>query len=826
MVVRYLFSLLFCALMPLQSGVASEAGAPETAVQIDLPAGPLDGAVTELSAQTGVQILAPSELVANHRVRPLKGRYTAEQALARLTADAGLEVRRVGQRALTLVRTPAHSPVQPEQPPSTRIDEIIVTGEKTDRSLFDTVTSVEVITPAQVEAYAIRDIPDSLLQMANVSSTSGGEGFNIRGMDHGGVSGGNGGLATLNIDGAQINGFGIRVGQLDIWDIAQVEVMRGAQSTTQGRNSLAGGIYVNSADPVHRFEAKARVQASSYDSRIASAAVNVPLVADTLALRIAADTRRSDGYIENPTLGVDDYARTRNTLARAKLLYEPKSAPGLRAMLTLSESRNESGDDVVRADDPFARRVYSNLDGHENLDQRIATLHLDYGLSDAWRLASITSHNDSRYDRLDDDDQSAAGGPNRRERINDRDLFSQEVRLHYTGERLRGLFGVLYLDEQADDDSFFLSGISVPSSLPAALAPAASLVAPYYEDPFLVSRPQRLVTSEENVAAFIDLDYALGARTHLLLGLRYDREKQRLETEETVTLGSPLPDVAQVPATPLGGGLTLRTVVGAVNGILNGLQGGSTGRSSTTFDAWLPKIGVSHSLSDDLVASFVVQRGYRAGGSGQDVISGLFEFDPEFTWNYELSLRARLFEDRALLRTNVFYVDWTDQQVLVEDVSTGGMFTDNAGKSRLRGFEIELAGQVSGALGYFVALGYTDTEFTDFTGATGDFTGDEFPNAARHSAAAGLTYRSARGLFANTSVHYRDDAFNAVPNNLRTDARTLVNANVGYRWGSYTASVFARNLFDEEYITSNVFRNNVLKVGEPRVVGIELLANW
>src|SRR3546814_10188159 len=67
--------------------------------------------------------------------------------------------------------------------------------------------------------------------------------------------------------------------------------------------------------------------------------------------------------------------------------------------------------------------------------------------------------------------------------------------------------------------------------------------------------------------------------------------------------------------------------------------------------------------SSDLTG-FTVQRGYRSGGSSGNIArSATFSYDPEFTWNYELSLRSAWLDGRLTLNANAFYVDWKDQQV-------------------------------------------------------------------------------------------------------------------------------------------------------------------
>ena len=87
---------------------------------------------------------------------------------------------------------------------------------------------------------------------------------------------------------------------------------------------------------------------------------------------------------------------------------------------------------------------------------------------------------------------------------------------------------------------------------------------------------------------------------------------------------------------------------------------------------------------------FTVQRGYRAGGF-EALPLGQNEFGPEYTTNYEFSFRSLWLDDRLTANANAYYTDWTDQQVSVPGPS--GTFldsrTDNAGESKLYGFELE-----------------------------------------------------------------------------------------------------------------------------------------
>ena len=123
-----------------------------------------------------------------------------------------------------------------------KMEVVIVTGEKIARSLQDTPTSVAVITEQLIEEQNIGDFYESLSQTANVHGKVGG-GFSIHGIDGFNVSGGaNSFLASVYVDGAPLPQAMINKGAFSTWDVSQVVLLRGPQSTLQGRNALAGAV--------------------------------------------------------------------------------------------------------------------------------------------------------------------------------------------------------------------------------------------------------------------------------------------------------------------------------------------------------------------------------------------------------------------------------------------------------------------------------------------------------------------------------------------------------------------------------------------------------
>ena len=244
---------------------------------------------------------------------------------------------------------------------------------------------------------------------------------------------------------------------------------------------------------------------------------------------------------------------------------------------------------------------------------------------------------------------------------------------------------------------------------------------------------------------------------------------------------------------------------------------------------------MKYDFNDDASLSFVVQRGYRSGGSSINVArSDVVDYDPEYTWNYELALRTAWLDDALTVNANAYYVDWKDQQVSVNlGSSLYDYQTENAGKSHLYGFEIETAYQPSIAWDLYGSVGYSRTEFDDFQVADGstsvDLSGSEFAFAPRWTLAVGGNYRWSNGLALNLNAAYRSDMFGATgvtQEQARIDERVLVNGKFGYAVDHWSLSIFANNIFDETYIQYVDAARSRAIYGAPRVIGAILETRW
>jgi iron complex outermembrane receptor protein len=266
-------------------------------------------------------------------------------------------------------------------------------------------------------------------------------------------------------------------------------------------------------------------------------------------------------------------------------------------------------------------------------------------------------------------------------------------------------------------------------------------------------------------------------------------------------------------------------------------QASSTAPENTRkFNAFLPKVGLRYDWTDDVTTSVTAQRGYRSGGATVNIArSQVSPYDQEYTWNYEAALRTAWLDGSLTVNANAFYTDWKDQQVLVNlGMNLYDYQVENAGKSHLYGFEVEVAQRVDAHLSWYASLGHTRTKFDDFTVQVGttstNLTGAEFPYAPHWTLAAGADYRWSNGLVAHLDGNYHSKSFSQADIDQSTDSlvksRVLLNGRFGYErehWGLY---VFGKNLLDQtysQYVRTDV---QVALLGDPRVVGVSLETRW
>ena len=465
-------------------------------------------------------------------------------------------------------------------------NEIIVTGLKFDRTLQDTPTSVKVFTSEEIDKQNLISVYDLIDRTANLSSTFAESGFNIRGISSTNVSGtGFGDLATVYLDGSPLPREASGGGPLDLWDLEQVEILRGPQSTLQGRNALAGAIILKTADPSFDWQGKARAMITDADGEYRlAAAVAGPIIPDVLAFRVAGERARGDGLIENSFTG-SDYAKSHSDVLRTKLLFTPWGPDGLRIVASYLYDRHfgNDGRGYTFTDLPNSwkrRTVDANRETYSKTSTDLFTFDISLPLGDVFTLSSISTYNHlktfSTYDGDLRRDDEAYGDYSTNQKI-----FSQELRLTFDTGPLQGLVGAYYSKHKNPDylanSTFSLDldeNLGLTSRVadflvqnagfdPATALGTAQAVRGVYPQRVFISSVQLYPFNIETQALFGDASWEVAPGLKLLAGFRYDREKQIVRNENAVTLNTVLPNPADYAANP-----TFAFILQTVNNLL------------------------------------------------------------------------------------------------------------------------------------------------------------------------------------------------------------------------------------------------------------------
>ncbi|GIU13447.1 TonB-dependent receptor [Shewanella sp. c952] len=745
---------------------------------------------------------------------------------------------------------------------TTNIERIMVTGQKIARTVQETTTSVAVLTEKQMEQENINDFREVLINTANTHTTQ-NRSFSIRGIDGFNVSGGgNSFLASVYVDGAPLPERMIYGGAFSTWDAKQVEVLRGPQSTLQGRNALAGAIIMTTQTPTDEWQGKYQLTAGENGQKELGVAIGGGLIEDELAFRFSGEQKEIDGYNENLVRNENSDFNEDETY-RLKFLYQPSALPEFSAQLGYTYASATYGNtavEIAEGENPFENRKTVNNDARqETTDADILVLALNYDLSDIWSLGAYTTWSavDTRF--IWDSDFLAITGSEYPEDSgsvsnynNKTDSLSQELRLTFEYDTLSGVIGAYYFKTDVYDhtnglNNLKLNRLGLTSSVLQAQyglsEPIADLVVAQYAE-FDPAHTSSLSSTEQTVASyalFADGVWNVTDEWDIFAGIRFDHESQETKSDAQYVIlnQDKMPNPTNYLGTPYE---ALSPLIAGINKMFTDLAANASQTTppiNTDFNTILPKLGVSYNWSEDFITSISFQKGYRSGGVGvNSARATVFEYDPEFTYNYEFSLRSTWLDGDLVANANVFYVDWRDQQVTVQ-LSPNRYDTEtvNAGRSNVKGFELDLNYQLSSELSIYASVGQAKTEFTDFiisiptdtTPIVNDLSGRQF-TAPEWSGNIGATYAADSGIFANINANYASGSPNKVNPyreglvegdaefDLQNDSRTLVNMQIGYEWQNLGVYLQGKNLFEEEYITSNFTRTPSL--GAPRQLAL------
>ncbi|RMD91151.1 MAG: TonB-dependent receptor, partial [Alphaproteobacteria bacterium] len=203
----------------------------------------------------------------------------------------------------------------------TVLEEIVVRALKREQSLQDAPAMVNAFTERDIENIGVKSMRDYASLVPNlylVETQSSTFAFvNIRGISQ--FRNTDPSVAVV-IDGV-LNTSPIGISQ-ELFDVQQIEVLKGPQGALYGRNALGGAIVITTKKPSNEFEGFVRAGAGGGHMGKGQAAVSGPIVEDKLFGRLAFSYYNDDGFRDNITTGTKGDA-SENLSVRSRLLWEP-----------------------------------------------------------------------------------------------------------------------------------------------------------------------------------------------------------------------------------------------------------------------------------------------------------------------------------------------------------------------------------------------------------------------------------------------------------------------------------------------------------------------
>lgn len=715
---------------------------------------------------------------------------------------------------------PAFSQTETAPAKEADVDEVIVSATRRDEKIQD--------VPLAVTAFSQDDL--------NESGTVGYEGlatftpgvvlnrptanfnnFTARGIATNGYGANLQSAVAIYIDEIPISSNGnSTILDPSLFDVERVEFLRGPQGTLFGSGSLAGALRILTHDPdPSGFDASAFVDIGGMDNgglrQRYNAMVNIPLIDDKLALRVAGFVREEDGWVDNIGTGQKDANSLSAYGGRVILQWEPTDRLTVRAQYSheISDPNDSSltnpalGQDVRRSDKPD--RFTSDMTNYN--------LTFEYQFDGA-RLVSSTTLGD--YDALFYVDLAGTYGQAFAFAL-DADGYDktivQETRLvSDPGGRFDWSIGAFYMKKRRDVDYGYRSNDDYLTSNGFNGLP----------DEYYQRFGVHLISHEK--AVFGELTYRVTDDLWLTGGLRYGSQDAQGFTEAGGYNSDYLTQAYYLEFFPAayfflyGPSMTINTSPIAA---AKGVKAEEDGTSYRVSLSWRPVSSVT--------TYFAVATGFRApvvnarAGSVSaidptDIVIPYGASSDKLT-NYELGVKGRWFDGRLFANLAFYWVDWKNIQVQANRVSDSVQFATNIGAATSKGVEFEVLALPFDGWTFAVNGSFNEAKVTELTAQEAAISGAEvgsrlagprFQGSFRvtydWTVATGVDGRASVavahvGGFPNSFPNTPGKPATPLPTFDYTDSYTFVNANLAFAFDKFTVGAYVENLFDDRSVT-------------------------
>lgn len=494
----------------------------------DIEAQSLSSALLEYSEQSDTNVIVSGDIVDGKSAPALSGEMASDEALEKLLSGSGLKyeadadgsvmimlasVQQTEQRnglfRLAQADTQSIGSVSDARAAAeAQIDTIVVTAQKREQKNLDVPISIVAIGGEELDARGIENVLDLSLTVPGLSVADSGvfqRRIYLRGL---GNIAGSQSLVGIYLDEVPLSsGNPSQNFDLRTFDLDRVEVLKGPQGTLYGQGSVGGTLRFITNYP-NLEEAEGRLNTSAYftedgaPSQQIQGVVNIPLIDDTLAVRVVGSFENVGGWIDQPEVDQRDINDMDIANVRVKTLWLPTDALEVSGMVNIF--RNTSGAPSVGedADGNYFSALQSGLtpSGHDNYEIYNLSAVYDFG---AFALSSSSSYS-NRERELSNFKSTGGIEILWRDSTGTSEFFTQEFRLSSTSDsNLQWTIGGFYQD------------IEFTSALTIDAGPEGGDL-----NSIFTSSTDEVTEQSESFAAFGELSYTLGA-FEIGAGVRY-----------------------------------------------------------------------------------------------------------------------------------------------------------------------------------------------------------------------------------------------------------------------------------------------------------------
>jgi len=653
------------------------------------------------------------------------------------------------------------------EPGREALEEIVVTAQRREQNLTEVPIAMQAFTEADIQRLGVGGLDTLVNQIPSASiNLNWGPAITVVQLRGSGATGQLGQSAVgFYLDEVP---FLLPKNQAappaGMFDVQRVEVLRGPQGTLWGQGSMGGTIrYITPEPDPSGFDAKLRGDlhglsnggtGGSFDAML-----NVPLVADSVALRMSGGYQKFAGWFESPDFpGKHNINDGDEWNLRTSLGWRASDSIDVNLQYLHMKVDQDFANFGSSLDPPAITGTggFRQYSGAET-DLYAATVHWDLGFA---RLVSATSY--MQHSIPFGTGLAILGGGHYAVEEDSRS-FSQELRLVSAGDQpLQWIAGVFYNKGSADSSS------EVAWNVPAIQGLAGSV--------------SDSSTDTKSTALYGELSYGfMGGKLVPLVGLRYFHDDRGFFEQALLYQGTP------------------------------GERLDAPYDAKDSFKSWNPRFNLSYYPNGHTTLYLNAAKGFRSGTqqgvvavliAGLDGVNTNRSVDADSVWSYEAGGKFTLLGGRLLVEAALFQEEFSDLQSLYV-TSLGTTALINLGDSRARGVELSVNWRTPlEGLDLSMIGNLLDTEWTAIApgkaAATGISVGDPVPFSPKWGYTVAADYARPVGrvtAFGRLSYTGRGPQLSFADE--ESGKIKDLSARVGIRRDRYEVTLYAENLLDK-----------------------------